>query len=47
MGKFKKVCATIGRAAIISAAIMGMVDASTTGLDEIDKSFGADPLKLG
>ncbi|PKP57529.1 MAG: hypothetical protein CVT89_04380, partial [Candidatus Altiarchaeales archaeon HGW-Altiarchaeales-2] len=42
MGKFKKVCATIGRAAIISAAIMGMVDASTTGLDEIDKSFFYD-----
>ena len=42
MGKFKKVCATIGGAAIISAAIMGMVSASTTGLDELDKSFVYD-----
>ncbi len=42
MGKFKKVCATIGGAAIISAAIMGMVSASTTGLSELDKSFVYD-----
>lgn len=42
MEKFKKVCATIGGAAIISAAIMGMVSASTTGLDELDKSFVYD-----
>ncbi len=42
MGKFKKVCATIGGAAIISAAIMGMVSASTTGLDKLDKSFVYD-----
>ncbi|MDI6730095.1 MAG: S-layer protein [Candidatus Altarchaeum sp.] len=42
MGKFKKVCATIGGAAIISAAIMGMVSASTTGLNELDKSFVYD-----
>ena len=42
MGKFKKICAAIGGAAIISAAIMGMVSASTTGLDELDKSFVYD-----
>jgi len=42
MAKFKKICATIGGAAIITAAIMGMVDASKAGLDEIDKSFVYD-----
>ncbi|MFN3527622.1 MAG: S-layer protein [Candidatus Altarchaeaceae archaeon] len=42
MRKYKKICAAIGGAAIVSAALMGIASASDTGLTEIDKSFVYD-----